>query len=394
MKPARSRNLLAGALVAVLVAVGGVWRAPAQELAPTTYWNRILEKAPLERVWEAARLYENDDNPVIQAFSINGVYQGQYWAVDARQGDASGWENRRMYLGGGAEFLHQINVQVMVKIGETFDPVYDGLHTAFLKWTPNESVSLSLGRLDYFSFAGPEQGASSSRISTFEHGLLVNQLAPTEFVGALLQVKQGRLSGHAGIVSGSTTENFTDFAGGFGILAGVSYDLPLFYEEGSLNLDYVFNNGNPSNNALKPYDQVVTLWHQGRVGPLGVGLQLIGGHGLGARPAVFGLTVQSAWVFAKDVLRKGDAFQAVLRYQYAVSDGDNGLNLQKRYEQEVVPGGVGNAYDAVYVGLNYLIYGNRLKLMNGVEYSMMKDAALGQDSFNGWTYFAGVRVYF
>ena len=91
MKPARSRNLLAGALVAVLVTVGGVSQAPAQELAPTSYWNRILEKAPLERVWEAARLYENEDNPVIQAFAINGVYQGQYWAVDARQGDASGW---------------------------------------------------------------------------------------------------------------------------------------------------------------------------------------------------------------------------------------------------------------------------------------------------------------
>ena len=32
----------------------------------------------------------------------------------------------------------------------------------------------------------------------------------------------------------------------------------------------------------------------------------------------------------------------------------------------------------------------------GVGYGLplMKDAALGHDSFNGWTYFAGVRVYF
>ena len=106
------------------------------------------------------------------------------------------------------------------------------------------------------------------------------------------------------------------------------------------------------------------------------------------------MTVLPTYVFWKDLLRKGDALQAVLRYQYAVSDGDNGLQLQSRYEQEVVPGGLGNAYHAVYAGINYLIFGDRLKLMNGVEYSVMKDSALGHDSFNGWTFFSGVRVYF
>jgi len=156
----------------------------------------------------------------------------------------------------------------------------------------------------------------------------------------------------------------------------------------------VFNNGNPSNNALKPYDHLVTLWHQGKIGPLGLGLQLVGGHGLGARPAVFGVTVQSAWVFAKDVLRKGDAFQAVLRYQFDVSNGDNGLNLQKRYEQEVVPGGSGDHYQAIYAGINYLIFGHRLKLMNGVEYSVMHDSANDGGACNGWTFLTGVRLHF
>ena len=106
------------------------------------------------------------------------------------------------------------------------------------------------------------------------------------------------------------------------------------------------------------------------------------------------MTVLPTYVFAKNVVRKGDALQAVLRYQYAVSDGDNGLQLQQRYEQEVVPGGVGNAYHAVYAGINYLIFGDRFKLMTGVEYSVMHDSAHGHDSFNGWTYLAGVRVYF
>ncbi len=73
--------------------------------------------------------------------------------------------------------------------------------------------------------------------------------------------------------------------------------MPLFYTDGSLHLDYLYNNGNPSNDAFKPYDHILSL-------------------------------------------------------------------------------------------------GDRFKLMTGAEYSVMKDTALGHDSFNGWTCFAGVRVYF
>ena len=170
--------------------------------------------------------------------------------------------------------------------------------------------------------------------------------------------------------------------------------MPLFYQAGRLHLDYLYNNGNPSNNALKPYDHVVSLWHQGQAGPLGLGLDLTWGHGLGARPAVFGVTVLPTYVFAKHVIRKGDALQAVLRYQFAVSDGDNGLQLQQRYEQDVVPGGFGDRYHAVYVGLNYLIFGDHFKLMTGAEYSVMHDYAQDGGAFAGWTYLAGVRMFF
>jgi len=61
--------------------------------------------------------------------------------------------------------------------------------------------------------------------------------------------------------------------------------------------------------------------------------------------------------------------------------------------QEVAPSGLGSAYHAIYAGINYLIYGDPLKLMTGAEYSVMKDAALGEDRFNGWTYLAGARVF-
>ena len=86
--------------------------------------------------------------------------------------------------------------------------------------------------------------------------------------------------------------------------------------------------------------------------------------------------------------------QAVLRFQFAASDGDDGLQLQPRYEREVVPAGFGNRYHAFYVGINDLVFGDRFKLMTGTEYSAMHDSAHDDGAFEGWTHLAGVRVYF
>ena len=369
------------------------FQAVAQDIEPTTFWTRIQEKGLYERLLEATRLYENEDNSVIQAFSIIGRYNGQYWSVNAEQGSASGWENRRIFLGAEAVLFHDFTVQAQIKISEDFHPFYDGLYQAFVKWSPAETFSVSAGRLD-FLFAGLERTVSSTKIVTFERGQLANQLWPGEVVGAAAQGQSADLSYHADVFSGSIDQEFTTFAGGFGAVAGLGYALPLFYEDGSLHLDYLYNNGNPSNDALEPYDHVVSLWHQGQTGPFGLGADLTFGHGLDARPAVFGVTVLPTYVFARNVVRKGDALQAVLRYQFAVSDGDNGLQLQQRYEQKVVPDGFGDRYHAVYAGINYLIFGDRFKLMTGAEYSVMHDSAQDGGAFDGWTYLAGVRVYF
>jgi phosphate-selective porin OprO/OprP len=369
------------------------FHAAAQDRGPTSYWNRIQEKDPLERVWEAFRLYDDEENSVLQEFSIIGRYHGQYWVVNAEQGNADGWENRRFYAGAEAVLFHHFTVQAQMKFSEDFDPIYDGLYQAYVNWSPDEALSLSVGRLDFLYF-GLERTVSSTKIVTFERGLIVNQLLPHEVVGTVAQARFGDFSYRAGVFSGSIDQEFTTFAGGACAVAGVGYALPLFYQEGSLHLDYLYNNGNPSNNAFEPYNNILSLWHQGQSGPFGLGLDLTAGHGIEGRKSVLGVTILPTYVFGKNLVREGDALEAVLRYQYAVSDGENGLQLQQRYEQEVVPGGLGNAYHAVYVGLNYLIYGNRFKLMTGAEYSVMKDSALGQDSFNGWTYLAGVRLYF
>jgi phosphate-selective porin OprO/OprP len=85
-----------------------------------------------------------------------------------------------------------------------------------------------------------------------------------------------------------------------------------------------------------------------------------------------------------------DGLQLVGRLQLATSSEPNGLGLQSRYEA-VAPSTdkKGNTYASVYAGLNYYIYGNKLKLMNGVEYSH-----LGGGDYDGTTFFTGMRMAF
>ena len=56
-------------------------------------------------------------------------------------------------------------------------------------------------------------------------------------------------------------------------------------------------------------------------------------------------------------------------------------------------GGRGDRYHAFYTGLNYQLRGHKLKLMAGTEWATMDGGGDG-GSYNGWTWLAGVRLYF
>lgn len=375
--PGMSLAFLAAILSLVFVA-----QAAAATGEPSHGPARTPEKGP---GLEETHLYESEENSVLQTFSVVGRYHGQSWKADASQGEDHGWDHRRIYFGFEALLFREWTAHLQVLLSDDLDPVYDGIYQAFVRWSRDDDLSVSVGQVD-FLFVGLERSVSSTRIVTFERGLLVNQVLPGEVVGAVAEGVAGSVSYHAGLLSGTLEEDSADREGGFGAVAGVG--------RRNLHLDYLFNDGNAENNALEPYDHVVSLWHQGQAGRLALGVELIGAHGLAPHPDVFGVTVLPTYVLAKDLARTGDALQAVVRYQFADSHGDNGLQLQERYEQEIVPGGFGDRYQAAYGGLNYLVLGDRIKLMAGAEYAVMHDAANDVGEFRGWTYLAGLRVAF
>ena len=345
-----------------------------------------------DRFWAGAVLYDSDDNPTIQSFSLIGRYHGQYWSVDADQGDASDFENRRRIVGFSSKWFRHFTVQAQMYF-KTSDGIYDQLYEAFIKYSsPKTDFSISAGRLDYL-FTGYERSKSSKKINTIERGLLVNQIMPAEVVGAHMQGGVGRFSYQAGLFSRSIEDEFDDFNSGSATVAGAGYDLPLFFEKGGLHLDYLYNSRKTEGNAFRPYRHVISLWHSGERGRLGMGMDLTLAKPLEGDGHVWGLTLDPNWMLTEGLLGKSDALQLVARYQYATSSEENGLHLQRRYEEKVTKG-EGDDYQAFYAGLNYYLYGHNLKLMFGGEYARMKDAADDGGAYKGWTWMGAFRVYF
>src|SRR5262245_49843867 len=194
----RTHFLLLPVLVLTLL-LAVVVPASAQDVEPTTFWKRLEEKTIYERVWERLRFYENESNAVLQAVSVIGRYHGQFSSVNAELGHTDGWENRRFYLGAEAELFHQLTLHAQIKASEDFSPFYDGLYQAFVKWFPSDAFTLSAGRVDYL-FTGLERSMSSTKIVTFERGLLANQLLPREVVGVVAESKAGKFSFRAGLL--------------------------------------------------------------------------------------------------------------------------------------------------------------------------------------------------
>ncbi len=343
----------------------------------------------LDYLWGMPIIYSNSDNPVVQEVSFFGLYQLESYVLESTAGKASGLEARRARLGLRGSFFQNF------VLGGNFNLKTDGqrnhldvnaIDTLTLAWCPNDNFQILLGKQKAgFSY---EYNTSSSRLLTLERSLLVNQLSPTKSPGLALETKQGHNSYQIGAYSGG---DLGDPISGAMALFRMGHDLSgkLQVEKAGLQAYYLHNSGVDSQNAA-PYRNSFSLsmdLQEGRASNL---IQTFYAHGYDEVGTVWGATLMPAWFIYHDKL------QIVLRYQYAGSSDANGLRLQKHYQLQVpnlANYEFGDRYQAGYLGLNWYLYGNKLKVMTGLEYGDM-ESGTGGGEYSGWTWFSGLRLYF
>jgi len=389
------RNL-PGFLAATALLGGAVSAYSGVEATET---NLGKEEVPLEKkltindifdaMWSIPVLYKNKDNPFIQEIAITGRYQGQVWGINSDFGSKSGWENRRQRIGGRVKFLQHFET------GISFNLNFNGANTGRfvqdiedfnLKWNQFKEFNVEGGL-----FKVPitnEWRTSSNRIITIERSNFINTAVPNKLGGILVTGEVSGFTYGSGVYTATRNDDwgYPTLSGGAMIYGGVGYK---FNKSHSIRFDNGFLTDSPGNNATRPYTYTTALSYSGTFLEDKFWLQsdLVMAIGENDTPNLFGIIILPSYKLTEQI-------ELVLRYQYLVSNEADGVRLQSRYERQPpnLPTTYGNNYHALYGGVNYYIYKDRVKVMGGLEYSHMELTQGG--GYNQITLFGAVRVWF
>ncbi|MEO5914157.1 MAG: porin [Luteolibacter sp.] len=396
-----SSRLSSTAALAMLTAL------PMQSHAAEEKPTAAFAPEAFDQLWSLATLYKDDTNPILEEFKLRGRYQGQYWNVDADQGNQSNWEDRRSRFGFDAKlFEKQIEARVDFQSNDGFDDFYDGLVDAYIRWKPAKWISITAGKTK--PLIGQYDWLESTNSEpTFERSQIFNQLGINRASALTVEGTTGDYSWRAGVYSNDTPSTtadpvtkvssgawgdgeFGDFDGGVSYSLGAGYDFKkiLCLDKADVRLDWLHSDREPGDLVLGKYDDILSSTFtvkQGLAGVVVEGFYASGGDGTNSN--VFGFYIEPTY----DIIPH--RLQLVGRYSFANSTGPLGVVGQSRYEKKVATGGgLGDSYNAIYGGVQYFIYGDRLKLMAGAEWSRL-DGETG-DAYDGITLLTGVRMSF
>lgn len=395
--------------------------------------GRLTGETVMDRAWSGFTLYKDDTNPILQEFSLQGRLQLQsiygedggdsFNTSDFKDAlnDESVWGNdieaRRARFGFKSKFYQnwkfegQINVDVDGMDGSGDETLYKDIYDLYLTYAPSDALNISVGK-SKVKFSR-EQEISSKEILTIERSLISNTLFPGELAGAWVSGKgiADYWLYELGIYGADRVREFSSFNEGVVVLGKIGYD---YSSQAGLDTAvasfHYMHNSNPgfqdvtsvdyTSGTAPSFTDSIALTNDISQGRFGLTTEILYGFGYSGtalrnnvvtsinQPDVLALSVIPSYYIA-------DGLQLVGRLQVANSDAANGLRVPARYERlSKLPSGAnndesGNTYASAYLGLNYYIYGHKLKLMNGVEYSH-----LGGGNYGGYTFMSGLRFSF
>ncbi len=360
----------------------------------------LKEPSIYDKIWGLATLYKNKGNPIIEELSLTGEIFSQWADGTSNRGSynsgdmpaASRWGDIDVpvfRIGLNAQLLGLLRLNAVLDVNPNWNPFYKDIYELNLTYAPNDAFNLGVGKQKgrYFT---QEYSTRTRELLEFNQSLLVNALVPRGLTGVWVTGKINRwvyaLAGYAG----DYETELAKFNAGAVVQASLGYDFAsaLGADKALLRLDY--QGSSSASNSFGPanFDNALSLNTTYQKGRVGFYSDLLGATGRGSQGDVWGVILTPSYFLIDQKL------QVIFRYQYAHGD-NNGLKLQTRYES-LAPDirgtkSIGSDYSAAYLGLNWYLYGHKLKVMSGLEYS---DLEGGPKNFSGWTYFAGLRLAF
>jgi len=340
-----------------------------------------------DSVWSHTSLYQSDEG-FVRSLDLSGRLQADSAWLDADEGDFDDLLWRRFRFGFTSE-LAEGWVVVMegdFDLNESLGDWYNRLTDAHIRYQPGKEMDLRI--LKHSAGFTLDGATSSKKLLTLQRNNVTNNLWFTAEYFTGISVK-GEIDNawhyRAGIFSADGDDEIGISEGGIFYLASVGYDWAekLDMKTAYARIDYVNNEEHEENNT-RDFSDVLTLVTQWEQGDWGLWSDLSVGLGYFDQSDIRGLSLMPFY-------NHSELVQWVLRYTYLSSDDDNGLRLG-RYESEIATGR-GDEYNELYAGVNFFLYGHKLKWQTGLQYTTMDDAADDGGKYDGWGLTTGLRVY-
>ncbi len=343
------------------------------------------EKSIYDQIWSLSKLYHNKDT-LIQDIDFTGRAQFDWAHIDSDAGDLDEWQARRLRAGLKVKFADKFLLHGEVDFAQQKfeDTSYRRMTDIYLSYTASDAFVFTVGKHSVkFTLDG---GTSSKELITIDRSNLANNLWFTEEYAPGISVggKVNNWQYFLGWFTSDGNPEFGNFDAGTFMLASVGYDFAesLGCDRAVLRLDYVHQTEDSGNEATRPFGNIGSLNFNLQKGKFGLGTDVSAGEGYGSQGDVFGFMIMPSYNLTKKV-------QLVTRYTHMNGD-DNSIRFA-RYESHVLSG-KGDQYDEFYAGVNYYLYGHKLKWQTGVQYATMKDGKNDGGAYDGWGVVSGIRI--
>lgn len=390
--------------------------AAALENTPPVFVPPTWKENPvLDDVWSRAVLFEDESNPWIQQLAIMGLY---HWNGSWGTAEVDGAANvnldttrtRRARLGARMKIFGNTEIEA---VGEFAGDA----NFQRIERLKGRTRVLANHYVDYGKFRptfGIEQSKDPQDLLIPERSLLASMLMPDSTIGIMFSQDCDPWDWGIGWFSGDQDRYIPGFMGNGFAVANLAYNGTERLEDGSVmrtrwHLDYIYNldgsesraipryklGGRTAANGAQPILRNPSFRHMVSTGVQVEGdrfafegdFQLANGD-LNA----WGLTLTPSYWVVPGTLK------LVGRYHYADTDDPGGLvgGLGAGSDPffDTSPLFVGDEFHSFYLGANLHVYQDKMVLLNGVEYALMKDEAGKGFETDAVIWHTGARVSF
>ncbi len=391
-----TRNALLAACVCGAAATSSASaQADVQAEASGLLLGKLSGKTAMDRAWSAATLYKDNSNPILEEFNLTGRAQFDYFKVDADKGQNDFFEIRRLRMGVDTFWANRL-IEVKATLDTTLhsyntpEVFYNRMTDLFINLHFSDALNLRMGKFE--PHFGYDREFSDNTQVFFERSFFDDQVfnnTGNDYVtGASLSGKLGKWGYQAAVFSDNVGQEFGHFNGGESFLGEISYDFAadLHADKALWALDFMHMNNNANSNVFNTMENAAATYFDFHIGQCGLVTQLGYGDGIDSKGGIYELMIMPTYLITKQL-------ELVTRYQLGLAAKDNGITTLNRQEKTVGKF-TGDTDNAVYVGLNYYVYGPKLKLMAGEQYDKLTGGTGVKAGYQGWTTLVGLRMFF